>query len=123
MNPGSASIPTGRKCYIKREYNRIGKFDYRVAQGILVGYSSKRKEYKCFNIRLNRIVKSINVMINETYGQNIKKESKDSVEQNHEEDLKEEEAKDKEEEQSKLEKEQQDIQVVFEEAPSLPLEK
>jgi transposase InsO family protein len=32
-----------RKCYIKREYGRIGNFDSRVDKRIMVGYSSKRK--------------------------------------------------------------------------------
>jgi hypothetical protein len=54
------------KCYIKREDGRIGKFDSRVDKGILVGYSRKRKAYKCFNLRLNRIVESINVTVDET---------------------------------------------------------
>jgi hypothetical protein len=36
----------GRKCYIKREDGRIGKFDSRVDKGILIGYSRKRKAYK-----------------------------------------------------------------------------
>jgi hypothetical protein len=39
-------IVFGSKCYIKREYGKIGKFDSRVDKGILVGYSSKRKAYK-----------------------------------------------------------------------------
>ena len=56
------------KCYIKREDGRIGKFDSRVDKFILVGYSRKRKAYKCFNIRLIRIVERINVMIDETDG-------------------------------------------------------
>ena len=29
--------------------------------GILLGYSSKSKAYKCYNLRLNKIVESINV--------------------------------------------------------------
>jgi hypothetical protein len=62
----------GSKCYIKREDGRIGKFDSRVDKGILVGYSSKRKSYKCFNLRLNRIVESINVTIDEIDGRKIK---------------------------------------------------
>jgi hypothetical protein len=37
-------IVFGSKCYIKREDGRMGKFDSRVEKGILVGYSSKRKE-------------------------------------------------------------------------------
>jgi hypothetical protein len=39
-----------RKCYIKREDGRIGKFYSRVDKDILVGYSRKRKAYKCFNL-------------------------------------------------------------------------
>jgi hypothetical protein len=33
----------GRKFYIKREDNKIGKFDSRVDKGILVGYSRKTR--------------------------------------------------------------------------------
>jgi transposase InsO family protein len=44
----------GRKCYIKREDDRMGKFDSRVDKGILVGYSRKRKAYKFFNLRLKK---------------------------------------------------------------------
>jgi transposase InsO family protein len=33
----------GSKCYIKREYGRMGKFDSRVEKGVLVGYSRTRK--------------------------------------------------------------------------------
>jgi transposase InsO family protein len=55
----------GSKCYIKREDGRMGKFDSRVDKGILVGYSSTRKAYKCYNIRLNKVVESINVIIDE----------------------------------------------------------
>jgi hypothetical protein len=56
----------GSKFSIKREDGRLGKFDSRVDKGILVGYSSKRKAYKCFIPRLNRIVEIINVTIEET---------------------------------------------------------
>jgi hypothetical protein len=51
----------GSKCYIKREDKKIGKFDSRVDEGIFVGYSCKIKAYKCYNLRLNKIVESINV--------------------------------------------------------------
>jgi hypothetical protein len=56
----------GSKCYIKREDGIMGKFDSRVDKKILVGYSSTRKAYKCYNIRLNKVVESINVTIDET---------------------------------------------------------
>ena len=55
----------GSKCYIRRE-DKIGKFDSRVDEGILLGYSSKGKAYKCYNHRLNKIVESINVKIDDS---------------------------------------------------------
>jgi hypothetical protein len=58
----------GRKCYIKREYDMMGKFDSHVDKVILVGYSSRRKEYKCFNIRLKKVLERINVTVDETSG-------------------------------------------------------
>jgi hypothetical protein len=63
-----------------REDDKIGKFESRVDKGILVGYSRKIKAYKCFNLRLKRIVESINVTIDETDGQNIKERGKYLVE-------------------------------------------
>jgi hypothetical protein len=56
----------GSKCYIKREDGRMGKFDSRVDKRILVGYSSTKKEYKCYNLILKKYVESINVTIDET---------------------------------------------------------
>jgi hypothetical protein len=55
----------GSKCYIKREDGRMGKVDSCVDKGILFGYSSTRKAYKCYNIRLNKVVESINLTIDE----------------------------------------------------------
>ncbi len=54
----------GSRCFIRRE-DRAGKFDSRVDEGIFLGYSSTRKAYKCFNPKLNKIVESINVKIDE----------------------------------------------------------
>jgi hypothetical protein len=45
----------GRKSYIKREDVRIGKFDSRVDKGVVFGYSSTRKAYKCYNLILNKV--------------------------------------------------------------------
>ena len=56
----------GSKCYIKRDDGKIGKFDSRVDEGIFVGYSSKRKAYKCYNLRLGKIVETINVKVDES---------------------------------------------------------
>jgi hypothetical protein len=48
----------GRKCYIKREDCRMGNFESGVEKGVLVGYSSTIKEYKCYNVRLNNFLKT-----------------------------------------------------------------
>ncbi|GLJ11413.1 hypothetical protein SUGI_0166610 [Cryptomeria japonica] len=59
------------KCYIRRD-DAIGKFDPRSDEGICLGYSTKRKEDKCFNKRLNRIIESINVKVDEHGGNQIR---------------------------------------------------
>jgi hypothetical protein len=85
-----------------------------VDKGILVRYLSIRKAYKCFDIRLNKVLDSINVMFDDTSGWKIKEEEKESKEWVHEEESKEEEVAEEEDEEEKLEgeeKEQKDIQV------------
>jgi hypothetical protein len=52
----------------------MGKFEYCVDKGILVSYSSTRKEYKCYNLILNKVVESINITIDETCKQELKEE-------------------------------------------------
>jgi hypothetical protein len=71
----------GSKCYIKREDGRMGKFDSRVDKGILVCYSSTRKSYKHYNLRLNKVVESINVTIDEIDRPEAKKEENKLMEQ------------------------------------------
>jgi len=39
----------GRKCYIKKTDENLGKFEPRVDEGILLGYSPHNKAYKCYN--------------------------------------------------------------------------
>ena len=53
----------GSKCYIKRDERKIINFDSYVDEGIIVGYSSKGKAYKCYNLRLSKLVESIDVKI------------------------------------------------------------
>jgi hypothetical protein len=91
----------GSKCYIKREDGRMGKFESSVDKGVLVGYLSTRKAYKCYNLRLNKVVESINVTIDETGGQELKEEENESIEIFYEEEAKydeEVEGEDEEEE-------------------------
>jgi hypothetical protein len=80
----------GSKCYIKREDDRMGNFDSHVDKGVLVGYSSTRKSYKCYNLRLNKVVERINVAIDETCRQELKEEENESMEQLYEEEAEDE---------------------------------
>jgi hypothetical protein len=66
----------GSKCYIKREDDKFGKFDFLVDDGILVIYSIRNKAYKCYNLRLNKIVGIINVMLMKQVYQKTKKKGK-----------------------------------------------
>jgi hypothetical protein len=68
----------------------MGKFDYCVDKGVLVGYSSTRKSYKCYKLRLNKVVEIINVTIDETGRQELKEEENESMEQLYEEETKDE---------------------------------
>jgi hypothetical protein len=76
----------GRKCYIKREYGRMGKFDSRVDKGVLLGYSSTRKSYKFYKLRLNKVLERINVTIDEIGRQELKEEENESMEKLYEEE-------------------------------------
>ena len=63
----------GSKCYIKREDGRMEKFNSRVDKGKHTCWVLEYKEtYKCFNLRLNKVVESINVMVDEIGGWKIK---------------------------------------------------
>ena len=55
----------GSKCFIKRTNEKLGKFEPIADEGILLGYSSKSKGYKCYNKRLGKIVESIDVVVDE----------------------------------------------------------
>ena len=46
--------------------------------GIFVGYSSKRKDYKCYNLRLDKVIESINVKIVEGRLTSSREDSKES---------------------------------------------
>jgi hypothetical protein len=58
----------------------MGNFDSRVENEVLVGYSSTRKAYKCYNLRLKKVVESINVTINKTGRPESKEEENESME-------------------------------------------
>jgi hypothetical protein len=72
----------GSKCYIKIINKDLGKLDSRTDEGILVGYSCSRKDYKCYNFRLRNIVESIDVRFDESSF--LKSKSKQKDQQIHE---------------------------------------
>jgi hypothetical protein len=88
----------GSKCYIKREDGRMGKFGSCVDKGVLVGYSSTRKEYKCYNLRLKKVVENINVPIDEIGRPDSKEEENKSMEQLFKEEEEEDEVEEEDEE-------------------------
>lgn len=56
----------GSTCYIKRD-DDIGKFYARSNEGIILGYSLKRKDYRCFNQRTKTIVACTNMKVDEKF--------------------------------------------------------
>jgi hypothetical protein len=65
----------------------MGKFNSRVDKGVLVGYSSTRKAYRCYNLTLNKVV---NVTIDETGRHELKEEENESMEQLYEQEAEDE---------------------------------
>ena len=55
----------GSKCYIKRLDEDLRKFDARYDEGIFVGYSFTKKAYICYNFRLNKLVESVDVKVDD----------------------------------------------------------
>ena len=55
----------GRKFYIKRNEDNLGKFHSRIDEEILLGYSSNIKAYRCYNLRLSKVVTSVDVIVDD----------------------------------------------------------
>jgi hypothetical protein len=53
------------KCYIRRSEENLGKFDSKTDEGIFTGYSFDSKTYRCYNLRLEKIVMSTNVKVDD----------------------------------------------------------
>jgi transposase InsO family protein len=97
----------GSKCYNKREDGRMGKFDSHVDKRVIVGYSITRKSYKCYNLRLNKVMESINVTIDEIGRQELKEEENESMEHIYEEEEEDEKEVEGEDEENVIEVEEQ----------------
>jgi hypothetical protein len=55
----------GSKCCIKRLDENLRKFNVRFDEGIFLGYASNKKAYRCYNIRLQNIVESADVKVDD----------------------------------------------------------
>lgn len=55
----------GSKYYIRRDEDNLEKFDKKFDEGIFLGHSKRRKTYQCYNKRLNKIVESADVKVDE----------------------------------------------------------
>jgi hypothetical protein len=104
-------IVFGSKCYIKKEDGRMINFESRVDKGVLVGYSSTRKECKYYNLILNKFVESINVTIDEIGRPESKEEENKSMKQPLEEETEDEKEVEKEDEENLIEAEEEVQQV------------
>ena len=54
----------GSKCYILKE-SRKGKFDEKGDEGIFLGYSSKSKAYRCWNLSIHKVIESAHMKVDE----------------------------------------------------------
>jgi hypothetical protein len=108
----------GSKCYIKRDDEDIGKFDSREDEGIFLGYSSRSKAYRCYNKRLQKIVESVNVRIDEELPHKNKLDVEE-MDYNKEE----EEAYDEEEEPENAEEEEEETECQDTKTPSRYVQK
>jgi hypothetical protein len=99
----------------------MGKFDSRVDKGVLVGYSSTRKAYKCYNLRLNKVVERINVTIDETDRPKSKEEN-ESMKQPLEEEAEDEKEVEEEDEENPTEVEEK-VQQVSPKTPNKRVQK
>jgi hypothetical protein len=56
----------------------LGKFDSRTDEGIFLGYSSNSKAYICYNLRLDKIVMSANVKVDDERSHRSNQNSKET---------------------------------------------
>jgi hypothetical protein len=62
----------GSRCYIKKLDEKLGKFDARSDEGIFLGYASTKKAYRSYNLRLHKIVESVDVTVDDLKTKKVK---------------------------------------------------
>ena len=69
----------GSKWYIKIDDDNLGKFDSRTNEGIFLGYSPTKRAYRCYNLRLHKIIESENVTVDDTKPRRIQIQGSEDV--------------------------------------------
>ena len=103
----------GSKCYIKRNEDDISKFDSRTDEGIFLGYSSTKKAYICYNQRLQKMIESEYVRVDDIKPRRIKIQDEDIRRNNEEESSQKNEGfyeEEEEEEEEEDEEEKEELQ-------------
>lgn len=100
----------GSKCYIKNNDEHLGKHDDRADEGILLGYATNNKGYRCYNKILHKLVDCIDIKVDESIP--TKDIHRSSVELNTEDTVgdKEEQVQESKKEDSKSDSESADLQ-------------
>ena len=52
-------------CFILKDRENVRKFDSRSDEGIFLGYSSSSKAYRVYNKRTKKVMKTVNIVIDE----------------------------------------------------------
>jgi hypothetical protein len=85
----------GSKCYIKNDEDNLETFEPRYNEGIFLGYSSNKKAYRRYNLRLLKIVESANLKIDDLincisqgFNKNSQQEDDDMKYQQEDDDVK-----------------------------------
>ena len=106
----------GSKCYIKRVDENLGKFYATSNEDIFLGYSPTKKEYKCYNFRLHKIIQSPDVKVDDLKTKKLKYQEivLDNEDEDNDElvDIQEdiEEKEEKQEDEIDTREEEEDIQ-------------
>jgi hypothetical protein len=69
----------GCKCYILKKGTRLGKFDKKCDEGLLVGYSTTTKAYRVWNLASGTLKEVYDVEFDETKGSQDENTNHDDV--------------------------------------------
>ena len=56
----------GSTCFILKDRENVGKFDFRSDEGIFLGYSSTSKAYRVYKKKIMKVMEIVNVVIGES---------------------------------------------------------